>query len=275
MIQNYDEYKRFVLDIFAKIPVLYVKQVTLALQNTYKNIDNNKALMILFIMQKDNYILISKAGIVMTTTWYRFATGDEFGDGLDKFDKYKCYLGNEIQIYGEKEDKTTGVINTVSINDFIFKTPDFKYLKDQIQCMWYIVDCMPASINFSFNCVYPWTVMFEKEADTLSEPVLVVDPETFEIKETASEQINKIVTIARVKSKSEAAMREAFRLLPPIKDKKQRAGIERVAVMDKPDHAFNIPRVGFSKVLCLSKKEPFYTVVEERNGDDAWADTAE
>ncbi len=282
MIQNYDEYRCFIKGLINKVPVLFAVQIELALKNMYSGMTEKVAVDVLSAMQKQNYIYISENGFVVNSLWYTDATNDKFGDDIDRSSESGCYLGKTFTLHKTVEDAKNGPhdeTKTVPIYSFIFKNPDYKWLANQIDCMWYVIDNLPESRNFSLNCSYPFTLFFEKGPSAEdSEPVFEVDPDTLEIKTKAPENTEStLVAVAKVPAKSEHAMREAFRLLPPVTDKDLQRAIKRVAVIENRDHAFNIPYVGFKEIIAVNYKNTakYYDVIETRGDDSAWQDSSE
>lgn len=278
MLANFDKYKHFILSMLLRVPILYTKQMAVALEKMFPGLDDMKCSSILLSLQRTNYVVISDAGFVMDLRWYHSVTGDEFGDSLDKSSKSRCYLSDSFDIYDSKINSANkpvyDVYSTVRIKDFIFKTAGNAWLADLIECMWYVIHDLPYSANFSTNCSFPWNVCYSIPSED-SGNMFEIDPATMEFKpvESKGDLADKAVLIAKVSAKSEDAVVHALTVMPPVTDEVLRNSIKRVVMLENRDHSFKIPHTGISEIVALNYKnhETFYDVMEQRDGKEAWS----
>lgn len=279
MLANFDEYKHFVLSILLRVPIMYSKQMALALEKMYPELDDAKCSSILLALQRTNYVALSESGFVMSISWYLSVTGDEFGDSLNKKSESRCYLADSFDMYDSKNDSSGkpvyDVYKTVLIKDFVCNTAENAWIRDLIDCMWYVIHDLPYSANFSTNCAFPWNVCYTIPAEE-SKPTFEIDPVTMEFKpvEKKGGQSDIAVILSKVSGKSENAVVHALKVMPPIKDESLRDSVKRVVMLENRDHGFKIPHVGISEIVALNYKnhDTFFRVEEKRDKDSAWSD---
>ena len=131
-----------------------------------------------------------------------------------------------------------------------------KYLrdldKDDVDIMWLVADLMPDSENF-IVCDTPWNIMFDVPSDEFSEAKL------FQLIKIPGDVENERIEL----------LKNSKRLIP---EDKVINSIRRIALIENPDNAFKIPKLGFTHICVLDPKQTKgYRVVEKRT-KDIWSD---
>lgn len=145
MINNLEtnlNYKLFVNNILSRVPLLLTKQLTQCIVNYYKGqegIDENNALQVLFALQRQGELFLSKDGWTMTKGMYWQLTGDKHHDFVSSDGLYRV----------EKIDKSYKLNSS-----------------DQVIAFWLVAKYMPDSNDFS-RASSPWNYVFTtKETKT-------------------------------------------------------------------------------------------------------------
>lgn len=221
-----EEYFRYVYNLVRKTHVLKQDQLLKIMKGKFPDYPDEKLLEIVLDTQKNNYILISKDGYVMTEAYYKMLTNDRFGDGT-------------------------------IINDYYFriKTNMKPLLKQElavIKCLSVIADCMPVSQDFFLPAQGPWTIGF-------------VTPEEFVEFDDDGEATNAFYyEIAYIPHASSTALCLAMEQSCDVKDKHARTKIKRIAVLEDPDDSYKIPKIGFTNIVTVDELGTI-EVVEQRS----------
>ena len=131
-----------------------------------------------------------------------------------------------------------------------------KYLreldKEDVDVMWLVADLMPDSENF-IVCDTPWNIMFDVPGNEFGEPKL------FQLIKIPSDVENERIEL----------LKNSRRIIP---EEKVINSIRRIALMENPDNAWKIPRLGFTHVCVLDPKQTKGYRVVERRTKDIWKD---
>lgn len=225
-----EEYFRYVYNLVRKTHVLKQDHLLSVMKGKFPDYPDEKLLEIVLDAQKNNYILISKDGYVMTEAYYKMLTNDKFGDGTIINDYYfrikanmKPLLKNEIPI---------------------------------IKCMAVVADCMPISQDFFLQAKGPWVVGF-------------VTPEEFiDLNEKGEAENAYYYEVAYIPHAASDALCLAMEQAFDIKDKRARTKIKRIAVLEDPDDSYKIPKIGFTNIVTVDDTGSI-EVVEQRT-EDIW-----
>lgn len=128
-----------------------------------------------------------------------------------------------------------------------------EYNKDDVDVMWLVADLMPDADNF-IVCDTPWNIMFDIPSD-----------------EWNGARLYQLIKIpGDVEDERIELLKSSKGLIP---NDKLFEKIKRIALIDNPEHAFKIPRLGFTHICVLDpKQKKGYKVVEKRD-KDIWSDT--
>lgn len=205
----YFDYLRMVLN---KTHIMTVKQMLRILSVKFNFIEP-KCLEIILDAQKENYVLVSRDGFIMTRGYYLAKTGDNFFDDL------------EINNYQNK------------IN-FDFK----KYtLEDQglLDCMTVVAGMMPVSEEFVM-ANKPWDFIFTTPFFLLKSKK---DRERF------SPCLYQICYIPHATASATCRMLNTVE----VESEDGRQSVKRIAVVENPEDAILVPHIGFTNIVQIKK----------------------
>lgn len=161
---NYEKYRDSLLEVFKKIPVLYLKQCYLFLYNMFPEVTKKTATGILLNMQYENYIVISANQLVFKEQYYEIITNDKFCNSLNMNARKEYKLGKLIDIYETVDhgnnDLEYKVTKSLTRQEF-FELSDIKFIKELIDCFWVIIALLPNSVYFSTNVEQPFNMYYE------------------------------------------------------------------------------------------------------------------
>lgn len=127
--------------------------------------------------------------------------------------------------------------------------------KDIIDCLWIVADMMPESKEFIISN-YPWSICFDTSAN--------------------AEHEGRIFQLTKVAKGKERTRGEVFKSLPSIKSDGLKKCIRRIAIVEDPQGAWEIPHLGFYFICAVDESSPTgYRVIEKRTGDEVWSDYVE
>lgn len=227
-----EEYFRYVFNLVRKIHVIKQDLLLKIMKGKFPDYPDEKILEIVLDAQKNNYILISKDGYVMTEAYYKMLTNDKFGDGT-------------------------------IINDYYFRIkanmrPLLKNEIPIIKCMSVVADCMPISQDFFLQAKGPWVVGF-------------VTPEEFIDLNGKGEAENAYYyEIAYIPHLSSTALCVAMEQAFDVKDKHARGKIKRIAVLEDADDSYKIPKIGFTNIVTVDEKGLIEVIEQRISEEEIW-----
>ena len=122
--------------------------------------------------------------------------------------------------------------------------------KDVIDCLWILLDLLPASIDFTVGQP-PWIISF-----------------TFPGNETTP---SKMAQIARFDAGEEILVKARIEAQPRLEEPQYRSKIVRFAMLDEEEKTELVPYDGFVYLCKLDENSPYgYQIIEKREGGDLW-----
>lgn len=227
-----EEYFKYVYDLVRKIHVLKQDQLLKIMKGKFPDYPSEKLLEIVLDAQKNNYILISKDGYVMTEAYYKMLTDDTFGDGT--------------------------VINNYYFRIKANMKPLLKNEMAIIKCMAVVADCMPISQNFFLLGQGPWTVGF-------------VTPEEFiDLNEKGEADNAFYYEVAYIPHASSTPLCVALENSFDIKDKHTRTKVKRIAVLEDEDDSYKIPKIGFTNIVTVDDDGSINVIEQRTTQEEIW-----
>ena len=208
-----EEYFKYVYNLVSRVHVLEQKQLVQIMRGKFPDYPEDKLLEVVLDTQKNNYILISKDGYVMTEAYYKMITNDKFGDGT--------------------------IINNYYFRIKVNMKPLLEKEMPVIKCMSVVADTMPVSQDFFLPVQGPWTVAF-------------VTPEECIKTDDDGEAINAFYyEVIYIPHASSTALCLALEQSCGVKDKHAQKKIKRIAVLEDADDSYKIPQIGFTNIVTV------------------------
>ncbi len=220
-----EEYLKYVYNLVRRVHVIKERQLITIMKGKFPNYPEDKLLEIVLETQKNNYILISKDGYVMTEAYYKMLTNDKFCDGVIVNDYY----------------------TRINVN----MRPLLEKEMPIIKCMAVVAFTTPTSQDFFLPVQGPFQVGF-------------VTPEELVEKDENGEALNacyyEIIYIPHANS---TALCLAIEQSCDVKDKHARKRIKRIAVLEDEDDSYKIPQIGFTNIVTVNDNDEV-NIVEKR-----------
>ena len=127
-----------------------------------------------------------------------------------------------------------------------------EYDRDIADCMVVVADMHPDSRDFVIGHM-PWLVQF-------------VTP-------YHEDSPSRLYQITKIKSGEELAYGTLMSQLPVMEDEDVLDAIYRIAVLENPESAYLVPKLGFIHIVQINENEPSgYTIIESRSPEYRWKD---
>lgn len=229
MIYIYDEVKEFVTGIFKKISILRYSQLREMLIAKF-NISEDEAKKYVIKLQKEGYLLVEKSGLCLTKQLYLQWSHDKFLDNIAKNNEF-VRVADEFYVYGEPVgDDGIAKYQPIGVTSCKKELAKDSYRNNIVNAMWVIASYLPKSENFVTGQV-PFEVNFVLESDSDNDSFL------FQIMNTTEKNILSRASFVEQNCK--------------IKDKKYMDHVFRIAIVEKPEQAILIPKIGFGLIVYI------------------------
>ena len=168
-----------------------------------------KCLEIIMDAQKENYVLVSRDGYIMTKGYYIAKTSDNFLDNVE-MNNYKNKINFDFKPYAFDD-------------------------QEMIECLTVVAGMMPVSEEY-IQANTPWQFMFTTPAHLLKNK---------EYKQKFNSCLYQICYVPHKNIAAYCLMLKNFQ----EENLDNRKYIKRIAVVENPEDAFLIPYIGFTNIV--------------------------
>lgn len=234
MINNTEDYQKFIEYIINRCGVLRTNTLINCLMKYYANIESRAdALYILRVLQDFTDMMLTDDGYAITKGCYLHLVDDP------------ALLNMR---YVDMEKLPADIIH---IND--------PYDKNLLECMTIVADMMPDSRYFIVTG-YPWMIQF------------IVNVKGNPNEE--GYRPSRLFQICRIENANEIPFSVLLNSLPEFSDAEYKEHIRRIAIIDNANQSYLIPKLGFTAICTYDPDniETEYKIVETRSQDVAWED---